>query len=86
MNAPPKTIAQLKAEYDQDRHLYNRPFVRNETGEDYQLLFPTWDAETQEKQAVIVLSCMSWNKITMPFEQFKREFTEGRSSEMGEAA
>jgi len=76
-----KSIAALKAEYDEDRELYGQPHVHNKTGEDYQLLYPTWDEETNEKQAVYVLSAMSWLKFTRNFEEFKTKFTPGRSSE-----
>ena len=76
-----KSIAELKAEYDEDRHLYGKPFYHNKSREDYQLLFPAWDEQSNEKQAVYVLSSMPWLKFTRPFDEFKLKFTQGRSAD-----
>ena len=72
-----KTLQQIKSEYDQDRKLYGKVFHHYKSGDDYQLLYPSWHEETNEKMAVYVLCAMSWLKFTRPFEEFKAKFIEG---------
>jgi hypothetical protein len=72
-----KSLQQMKAEHDQDRQLIGKTFHHYKTGDDYQLLFATWDEETNEKQAVYVLCAMPWLKFNRPFEDFKARFIEG---------
>lgn len=72
-----KSLQQMKSEYDEDRHLYGKVFHHYKSGDDYQLLFPVWSEETNEKMAVFVLCAMSWLKFVRPFEEFKASFIEG---------
>ena len=72
-----KTIPQLKAEYDRDRHMYGKVFHHWKSGDDYQLLFPIFNEETNEKKAVFCMCAMPWLKFERPFEKFKETFIEG---------
>lgn len=72
-----KSLQQMKAEYDEDRQLYGKVFHHYKQGDDYQLLFPVWSEDKNEKMAVFVLCAMSWLKFVRPFEEFKASFIEG---------
>ncbi len=72
-----KTLQQMKSEYDRDREMYGKVFHHYKTGDDYQLLFPVWNEETNDKEAVYVLCAMPWLKFQRPFDEFKSKFIEG---------
>lgn len=72
-----KSLQRMKAEYDQDRHLYGKVFHHYKNGDDYQLLYPAWSEDANEKMAVFVLCAMPWLKFTRPFAVFKETFVEG---------
>lgn len=72
-----KSIHALISEYNEDREMYGAMFHHRDTGEDYQLLFPAWNEETNEKEAVYCLSAMTRLKFTMPFAEFKEKFVAG---------
>ena len=80
-----KSIDQLKREHDEDRALYGKPFFHEKSGQEYQLLFCSFDEATNEKQAVYVLCSMPWLKFTRPFDDFKSKFEEGHASDKKEA-
>lgn len=77
-----KSIAALKAEYDQYRPLHGKPFMHTKSGEDYQFLFTSFNEETNQIEVVYCLSAMTWLKFTRPVEEFLEKFTEGRSQDM----
>lgn len=81
-----KSIPVLIAEYDEDRKMYGKTFHHYRTKDDYQLLFPVWQEETNEKMFVYCMSAMPKLKFVRPVAEFKKSFIEGPYAEVSRLA